>query len=39
MADSAGDDWTTDNALTQQYDAYKVKAVLNEIKGYDHSGT
>lgn len=32
-------DWTTDNGLTQQYDAYKVKAVLNEIKGYDHSGT
>jgi hypothetical protein len=32
-------DWTTDNALTEQYDGYKVKAVLNEIKGYDHSGT
>jgi hypothetical protein len=32
-------DWTTDNALTEQYDAYKVKAVVNEIKGYDHSGT
>ena len=32
-------DWTTDNALTEQYDAYKVKAVINEIKGFDHSGT
>jgi hypothetical protein len=32
-------DWSTDNALTERYDAYKVKAVLNEIKGYDHSGT
>lgn len=35
----AGADWTTDNAATQQYDGYKVKAVLNEIDGYDHSGT
>jgi len=32
-------DWTTDNALTQQYDGYKVHAVLNEIAGMDHSGT
>jgi hypothetical protein len=32
-------DWTKDNALTQQYDGYKVQAVLNEIHGYDHSGT
>ena len=30
-------DWTKDNAATQQYDGYKVKAVLNEIDGYDHS--
>lgn len=35
----AGGDWTTDNASTQQYDAYKVRAVLNEIDGYDHSRT
>ncbi|MBY8876066.1 alkaline phosphatase family protein [Actinacidiphila acidipaludis] len=35
----AGEDWTSDNAATQQYDSYKVKAVLNEIDGYDHSGT
>jgi hypothetical protein len=32
-------DWTTDNALTMQYDGYKVHAVLNELAGYDHSGT
>jgi Type I phosphodiesterase / nucleotide pyrophosphatase len=31
-------DWTTDNALTMQYDGYKVQAVINEINGYDHSG-
>ncbi len=37
--EGAENDWTTDNALTEQYDSYKVKAVLNEIKGYDHSGT
>jgi hypothetical protein len=34
-----GADWTTDNAATQQYDGYKVQAVLNEIHGKDHSGT
>ena len=34
----AGSDWTKDNALTQQYDSYKVQAVLNEIDGFDHSG-
>jgi hypothetical protein len=33
----AGLDWTKDNAETQQYDNYKVQAVLNEIDGYDHS--
>jgi hypothetical protein len=32
-----GQDWTKDNAKTQQYDGYKVQAVLNEIGGYDHS--
>ncbi|WP_035847523.1 alkaline phosphatase family protein [Kitasatospora azatica] len=30
-------DWTKDNKATQQYDGYKVQAVLNEIDGYDHS--
>jgi hypothetical protein len=32
-------DWTQDNALTMQYDGYKVHSVINEINGYDHSGT
>jgi len=32
-------DWTKDNALTRQYDSYKVAAVINEINGFDHSGT
>ncbi|GAB2732914.1 alkaline phosphatase family protein [Kitasatospora kifunensis] len=35
----AGNDWTTDNQATEQYDGYKVRAVLNEIDGYDHSRT
>ncbi len=35
----AGNDWTTDNKATEQYDTYKVQAVLNEIDGYDHSRT
>jgi Type I phosphodiesterase / nucleotide pyrophosphatase len=34
----AGEDWTTDNAATMQYDSYKVQAILNEIDGFDHSG-
>ncbi|MEU9477961.1 alkaline phosphatase family protein [Streptomyces sp. NPDC048191] len=32
-------DWTKDNAATEQYDGYKVRAVLNEIDGYDHGRT
>ena len=32
-------DWTKVNSLTQQYDSYKVQAVINEINGFDHSGT
>ncbi|GAA1968768.1 alkaline phosphatase family protein [Microbacterium deminutum] len=39
IADNAGDDWTTDNALTQVYDSVKVQAILNQIDGYDHSRT
>ena len=35
----SANDWTTDNALTMQYDGYKVRAVLNEIDGFDHSRT
>ncbi|HEV7963938.1 MAG TPA: alkaline phosphatase family protein [Actinoplanes sp.] len=36
-ANAAGGDWTSVNSLTQQYDSYKVQAVLNQIDGYDHS--
>ncbi len=36
---TATGDWTTDNADTRTYDGYKVRAVLNEIDGYDHSRT
>ncbi|MBV9878420.1 MAG: alkaline phosphatase family protein [Verrucomicrobia bacterium] len=32
-------DWTTDNLLTQQYDGYKVEAVINWINGHHHNGT
>jgi predicted AlkP superfamily pyrophosphatase or phosphodiesterase len=35
----AGDDWTSDNKATEQYDGYKVQAVLNEIDGYNHQRT
>ena len=35
----SGDDWTSDNAATMQYDNFKVAAVLNEIDGFDHSRT
>jgi hypothetical protein len=35
----AGEDWTSDNAKTQQYDGYKTQAVRNEIDGFDHSGS
>ena len=31
-------DWTKDNTNTQRYDTIKVLSVINEIKGYDHSG-
>jgi hypothetical protein len=39
VADAAGNDFTTDNALTQLYDGTKVSAVLNEIDGWNHSRT
>jgi hypothetical protein len=32
------DDWAHIEAATKQYDRYKVRAVLNEINGLDHSG-
>jgi hypothetical protein len=38
VATSSGGDWTSDNALTMQYDSYKVQAILDEINGFDHSG-
>jgi hypothetical protein len=38
-AEGASNEWTTENALTQQYDSYKAQAVINEIDGFDHSGT
>ena len=31
-------DWTKDNTDTQKYDTIKVASILNEIKGFDHSG-
>jgi hypothetical protein len=33
------DDWAHIDAATKQYDGYKVKAIVNEIDGYDHSGS
>jgi hypothetical protein len=35
----AGEDWTSDNAGTMEYDGFKVQAILNEIDGDNHSGT
>jgi len=35
----AGEDWTSDNAATMEYDSFKVQAVLNEIDGFNHSRT
>jgi hypothetical protein len=31
--------WTDDVAATMQFDTYRVRAVLNEIDGYNHSRT
>jgi hypothetical protein len=31
--------WKDDNKVTQQYDSYKVQAVLNWIDGFNHSRT
>jgi hypothetical protein len=35
----AGVTWSSDVDANIQYDTYKVQAVLNEIDGYNHSGT
>jgi hypothetical protein len=32
-------DWAHDDAATKQYDGYKVQAVINELNGFNHSGT
>jgi len=37
--DASQPDWTTDNLATQQYDNYKVQAVLNWITGHNHDGS
>jgi Type I phosphodiesterase / nucleotide pyrophosphatase len=34
-----GIDWTGDNSATMEYDSFKVRSVLNEIDGFDHSRT
>jgi len=34
-----GIDYTGDNLATQQYDSYKVQAVLNELDGFNHQRT
>jgi predicted AlkP superfamily pyrophosphatase or phosphodiesterase len=38
LTDPGAPDWTKNNTNTQQYDTIKVLSVLNEIKGFDHSG-
>ena len=37
--DPSQPDWTKDNLSTQQYDSYKVLAVINWINGLRHDGT
>jgi hypothetical protein len=34
-----GVDWTTDPSFTRDYDQLKVTGVINQIKGFDHTGT
>jgi predicted AlkP superfamily pyrophosphatase or phosphodiesterase len=33
-----GDDWTTQPSFARTYDGFKVEAVLNQIRGFDHTG-
>ena len=35
---AAGDDWTKRPVYTRVYDGFKVTGVLNQIRGYDHTG-
>lgn len=37
--DPSQPDWTTNNLFTQQYDNYKVEAVINWINGHFHDGS
>src|SRR5262249_42585045 len=37
--DPSQPDWTKDNLSTQQYDGYKVDAVINWINGHRHDGS
>jgi hypothetical protein len=37
--DPSQPDWTKDNLATQQYDGYKVQAVINWINGHRHDGS
>jgi hypothetical protein len=37
--DPSQNDWTKDNLSTQQYDNYKVEAVINWINGHRHDGS
>ena len=39
LTDPNAPDWTKNNVNTQRYDTIKVLSVINEINGYDHSGT
>jgi hypothetical protein len=34
-----GVDWTADPSFTRTYDQFKVTGVINQIKGFDHTGT
>lgn len=34
-----GDDWTKDPSYTRTYDGFKAAGVLNQIRGYDHTGS
>jgi hypothetical protein len=36
---AGGGDWTTNVAVAEAYDDFKVQAILNEIDGTDHTGT
>jgi hypothetical protein len=38
LTDPSAPDWTKNNVNTQQYDTIKLLSVINEIKGFDHSG-